>query len=132
MLSLGRISMTLQEKSTCNTMANAEGSGQTQPMPTGKKTEDLTTEEWAEINFRLKVYDLIHNLEDLVQCNRRERKQLLRFLDACYDVLDEGSYKLYVEAEVSKDFKNFEKRKRAMRFAMFEKMGETIDQQNHR
>jgi hypothetical protein len=124
--------MTLQEKSTCNTTANASGSGQAQPMPTGKKAEDLTAEEWAKINFGWKVYGLIHDLEDLVRCNRRERKQLLRFVDACYGVLDEASDKLYVEAEVSKDFKNFEKRKRAMRFAMFEKMGERIDQQNHR
>jgi len=123
--------MTLEEKLICNTKANTEGSGQAQPMPTRKKAEDLTAEEWAEINFRLKVYDLIHNLENLLQCNRRERKQLLRFVDACYDVLDEASYKLYVGALASKDFKNFEKRKRAMRYAMFEKMGEMIGQQNH-
>lgn len=120
-----------QEKSTCNTTANVSGSGQAQPMPTGKKVEDLTTEKWARINFGWKVYGLIYVLEDLVRCNRRERKQLSRFVDACYDVLDEASYKLYLEACGSKDFKNFEKRKRATRFAMFEKMGEIIDQRNH-
>jgi hypothetical protein len=124
--------MTPEEKSTCNTTANASGSGQAQPMPTGKKAEDLTAEEWAEINFGWKVYGLIYELEGLLRCNRHEREQLLRFVDACYGVLDEASYKLYVEASVAKDFKNFEKRKRAMRFAMFEKMGEIIDQQNHR
>jgi hypothetical protein len=120
-----------QEKSTCNTTANVSGSGQAQPMPTGKKAEDLTAEKWAKINFGWKVYGLIYVLEDLVRCNRRERKQLSRFVDACYDVLDEASYKLYLEACGSKDFKNFEKRKRATRFAMFEKMGEIIDQRNH-
>jgi len=44
-------------------------------------------------------------------------------------VLDAASFKVYLEAEASKDFKNFEKRKRATRFAMFEKMGQIIDQQ---
>jgi hypothetical protein len=53
-------------------------------------------------------------------------------VDACYDVLDEASYKLYLEALVSKDFKNFQKRRRATRFATFEKIGEIIDQQDHR
>ena len=121
-----------QEKSTCNTTANASGSGQAQPLPTGKKAEDLTAEKWAEINFNWKVYGLIYELEGLLRCNRRERKQLLRFVDACYDVLDEASYKLYIDALVSKDFKNFEKRKRATRLATFEKMGEIIDQKDHR
>ena len=123
--------MTPEQKSTCNT-TNASDSGQAQPMPTGKKAENLTAEEWAKINFGWKVYCLIHDLEDSLRCNRRERKQLLRLVDACYGVLDEASYKLYIEALESNDFKNFEKRKRAMWFAMFEKMGEIIDQHNHR
>lgn len=101
-------------------------------MPTGKKAEHLTAEKWAKINFRWKVYGLIYELEDMLRCNRRQRKQLLRFVDACYDVLDEASYKLYLEALASKDFKNFQKRGRATRFATFEKMGEIIDQQDHR
>jgi hypothetical protein len=32
--------MTPEEKSTCNTTANAAGSGQALSMPTGKKAED--------------------------------------------------------------------------------------------
>ena len=123
--------MTPEEKSTCNTTATASGSRQAQPMWTRKKAEDLTAEEWEEINFGWKVYGLIYELEAMLRCNRRERKQLSRFVDACYAVLDEGSYKLYLEAEASKDFKNFKKRGRALRFAMFEKMGEMIDPQNH-
>ncbi len=130
-LSLGRISMKQEEKVVFNAKASTCGNGQAEPMSTGKKAEDLTAEEWADINFGWKIYDLIHNLEDMLRCNRSERKQLLRFVDACYDVLDEASFKVYLEAEASKDFKNFEKRKRATRFAMFEKMGEIIDQQLH-
>ena len=123
--------MTPEEKPICNTKATAQGSGQTQPMPTGKKAEDLTSEEWEKINFGWKVCGLIYDLEDMLRCSRRERKQLSRFVDACYAVLDEASYKLYLEAQGSKDFENFEKRKRATRFAMFQKMGEMIDPQNH-
>jgi hypothetical protein len=67
----------------------------------------------------------------MLRCNRRERKQLLRFVDACHDVLSEASCKLYLEALASKNFKNFEKRKRAMRFATYEKMGEILEQQIH-
>jgi hypothetical protein len=124
--------MTPEEKPICNTKATAEGNGQTQPLPTGKKAEDLTAEEWAEIKFGWKVYGLIYDLEAMLRCNRRERKQLLRFVDACNAVLGEGSYKLYLEAEAAKNFKNFKKRDRATRFAMFEKMGEMIDPQNHK
>jgi hypothetical protein len=123
--------MTPEEKPICNTKATAKGSGQTQPMPTTKKAEDLTAEERAKINFGWKVYGLIYDLEAMLRCNRNERTQLSRFVDACYVVLNEGSYKLYLEAEASRDFRNFEKRKRAMQFTMFEKMGEMIDPQDH-
>ena len=40
-----------KEKSTRNKTAIASGSGQSQPKPTGKKAEDLTPEEWEDINF---------------------------------------------------------------------------------
>jgi len=119
------------EKEVFSTQASVCDSGQAKPMSTGKKAEDLTAEEWAEINFGLKVHCLIHDLEDLLRCNRRERKQLSRFVDACYGVLDEASCKFYVEAFASDNFKNFARRERAMRFATFEKMGEILEQQNH-
>jgi len=70
-------------------------------------------------------------LEALLRCSRRELKQLLRFVDACYGMLDEASCKLYLEAFASDNFKNFARRERATRFATFEKMGEILEQQNH-
>jgi len=120
-----------EEKSTRNTTAIASGSAQSQPKPTGKKAEDLTPEEWEDINFGWKVHCLIFDLERMLQCTRRERQQLVRFLDACREVLDKANFKVYLEAEASKDYKNYQKRERAMRFAAFEKMGEIIEQQIH-
>ena len=123
--------MTPEEQPICNTKATANGSGQTQPMPTRKKAEDLTAEEWEELNLGFRVYGLIYDLEAMLRCSRRERKQLSRFIYACYDALDEASYKLHLETQASKDFKHFKQRERAMRFATFQKMGEMIDPHNH-
>jgi len=52
-------------------------------------------------------------------------------LDACREVLDKANFKVYLEARASKDYKNYQKRERAMQFATFEKMGEIIEQQIH-
>jgi hypothetical protein len=120
-----------KEKSPRNKTAIASGSGQSQPKPTGKKAEDLTPEEWEDIDFGWKVRSLIFDLEGMLRCTRRERQQLLRFLDACREVLDKANFKVYLEAEASKDYKNYQGRERAMRFAAFEKMGEIIEQQIH-
>jgi hypothetical protein len=123
--------MTPEEKPVCNTKSNAQDSGQAQPKPTRKKAEDLTAEEWAELHFRWNVYALIDDVESLLGCSRRERKQVARFMDACNRVVGDALAKLYLDALRSRDFKKFKKRERALRFAMFERMGEIIDQHNH-
>jgi len=123
--------MTPEEKPVCSTKSNAQGSGQAQPKPTGKKAEDLTAEEWAELHFRWNVYALIDDVESLLGRSRRERKQVARFMDACNRVVGDALAKLYLDALRSRDFKKFKKRERALRFAMFERMGEIIDLHNH-
>jgi len=65
-----------QEEVVFNGKTSTCGSGQAEPTSTGRKAADLTAEERADINFGWKVYDLIHNLQDMLRCDRRERKQL--------------------------------------------------------
>jgi hypothetical protein len=87
--------MTAKEELICNTKANAEGGGQAQPMPTGKKADELTAEQWEKLRFGWKVHALAFQLEYLLPCSRRERKQLLRFVDAFNGMVNVALNKLY-------------------------------------
>jgi hypothetical protein len=62
----------------------------------------------GEVHETLQTGLAAHDLEDMVRCNHRERKQLSRFVDACYGMIDEAFTKLYFDALKSNDFKHFE------------------------
>lgn len=119
--------MTKKEKVLNNAMSNAQNNGQAQRAPNVTNAQKLTEEQFVELQFDWKVEGFADLLKGLIKGDDNERKQLARFIHACCDRFDKAIWDLYMESLRSRNFKNYAKRERSVRFAALEKMGQLIE-----